>query len=324
MAQLDAQEFKFPDEIDDKDQGKPEELNSGGEIEIEIEDDTPTEDRGKTPMPKPLVEELDKDELDKYDDSVKEKLKQMRKVWHDERREKEAALREQQEAIALAQKLLQENQRIKEVLTKGEKEFISTAKTAAKAELAMAKAAYKAAYDAGDSEQLIQAQQAMNEAQYKLENIKKFKKPSLQTENFAVQQQPVQQAQPQPVRVDPKAEAWQERNPWFGPNKGMTAYALGLHEELRENGVVVGSDEYYAQLDKTMRRRFPDAFGAEEDQQNSREPARPKASTVVAPATRSTSPQKVKLKQTQLNIIKKLGITPEQYVREFLKEARNG
>lgn len=318
---LDENEFKFPDEVEDK--GKP--VDTGNEIEIEIEDDTPSEDRGKTPMPKPLVEELERDELDAYDDNVKEKLKQMRKVWHDERREKEAALREQQETLTVAQKLLNENKRIREILSTGEKEYVSTVQHSAQMELDMAKRAYKEAYDAGDSDKLVEAQEAMQNANIRLLQAKNFRMPSLQEENFDVQT--VQEPQ-QTRRTDQKAEAWQERNSWFGTNRGMTAYALGLHEELRDNGVAVGSDEYYGALDRTMRKRFPEAFGTTmasvDDEQTSREPAKTKPATVVAPATRSTSPQKVRLKTSQLNIIKKLGITPEQYVKEFVKEARNG
>jgi hypothetical protein len=319
---LEDAEFKFPDEQEDK--GKP--VNTDGpEIEIEIEDDTPTEDRGKTPMPKPLVEELEKDELDQYDDNVKEKLKQMRKVWHDERREKEAALREQQETLTVAQKLLNENKRIRDILSNGEKEYVTTVQHSAQMELDMAKRAYKEAYDAGDADRLVEAQEAMQNANIKLLQAKNFKMPSLQEENFDVQT--VQEPQPT-RRTDPKADAWQERNSWFGTNRGMTAYALGLHEELRDNGVQVGSDEYYGALDRTMRKRFPEAFSTTvapvEEEQTSREPARTKPATVVAPATRSTSPQKVKLKTSQLNLIKKLGITPEQYVKEFVKEAQNG
>lgn len=320
MPRMDETGFKFPDEIDDK--GKPEELSSGGEIEIEIEDDTPVEDRNKAPMPKPLVEELEKDELDQYDDTVKEKLKQMRKVWHDERRDKEAALREQQEAIAVAQKLIEENKRIKGILTNGEKEYVSTIQRAAQLELEAAKRAYKEAYDSGDTDKVVEAQQAMQSANLKVMQAQSFKLPALQEENFEVQ---TQQQPQQPVRrVDPKADAWQERNSWFGSNKGMTAFALGLHEELRDSGVVVGSDEYYSALDKTMRKRFPEAFGIEEEEQTSRESVRTKPATVVAPASRSTAPQKVRLKTSQLNLIKKLGITPEQYVKEYMKEARNG
>lgn len=323
MPPMNQDEFKFPDEIDEKPDAK---ASGQPEIEIEIEDDTPEVDRKKAPMPKPLVEELEKDELDSYDDTVKEKLKQMRKVWHDERREKEAALREQQQAIALAQQLIQENKKIKEALNTGEQEYLSTAKNAAKMELEMAKKAYKEAYDSGDTDRIVEAQQAMQEANIKIQQIKEPKKVSLQRDEFEVQ--PAQQ-QPQPTRrADPKAEAWQERNSWFGSNRGMTAYALGLHEELRDNGVQVGSDEYYSALDRTMRKRFPEVFAttvaSEDDEQNSREPTRTKPATVVAPASRSTAPQKVRLKTSQLNIIKKLGITPEQYVKEFMKEARNG
>lgn len=317
MPTFEKADFKFPDEVE----GTKQVEEKSPDIEIEIEDDTPPEDRGKTPMPKPLVEELEKDELDQYDDTIKEKLKQMRKVWHDERREKESALREQQEALTMAQRLLNENKRIKDILASGEKEYVSTVKNAAEMELSMAKKAYKEAYDAGDSDKLVEAQEAMQKANYRLMQAQNFKLPSLQEENFEVQ--PTQQVQPA-RRSDPKLDAWQERNPWFGPNKGMTAFALGLHEELRENGVVVGSDEYYNALDKTMRRRFPEVFNSETEEQTSRENPRPKPATIVAPATRSTAPQKVKLRTSQLNLIKKLGITPEQYVKEYMKEARNG
>ena len=318
MPKFDQPGFKFPDE--DTQEAKAKNAESS-EIEIEIEDDTPPEDRNKTPMPKPLVEELEKDELDSYDDAVKEKLKQMRKVWHDERREKEAALREQQESFTVAQRLIEENKRIKAILAEGEKEYTTTIKSNAQMEMDNAKRGYKEAYDSGDSDRMVEAQQAMQAASLRLMQVQNFRMPSLQEEEIEVQTtQRAQQAQ----KADPKAEAWQERNSWFGANRSMTAYALGLHEELKEGGVFVGSDEYYRALDKTMRKRFPEAFGDEDEEQSSREQTRSKPATVVAPATRSTAPQKVRLRQSQLNLIKKLGITPEQYVREFMKEARNG
>jgi len=312
-------EFKFPDEIQDK--GKPSEQEYP-DIEIEIEDDTPEPDRGRQPLPKPLVEELEKDELDQYDDNVKTKLKQMRKVWHDERREKEAAMREQQEALTFAQRLLEENKRIKGILTNGEKEYVTTVKHAASMELEMAKRAYKEAYDAGDTDKIIEAQQAMQQANMRVMQAENFKLPPLQESENSVQ--PVQQQYQPPVpQPDNRAAAWQERNKWFGQDEEMTAAALGLHEKLKRNGVVVGSDDYYDTLDKTMRRRFPENF--EEPQEQRQQPIRTKPSTVVASATRSTAPTKVKLKQSQMNTIKKLGITPELYVKEFLKvEAKNG
>jgi hypothetical protein len=321
MPEFDKDEFKFPDEASEP-QGKP--ADTQDSFEIEIEDDTPAQDRGRQPMPKNLVEELEKDELDKYDDEVKTKLKQMRKVWHDERREKESALREQQEAIHVAQRLLQENKRIKTILTNGEKEYVATVQNAANMELEMAKRAYREAYDSGDTDQMIEAQQALQNVNYKLMQIKNFKLPPLQEEEFQVQPR---QEQRQPVpKPDNKAEDWQDRNRWFGQNKGMTAYALGVHEDLKDSGVPVGSDEYYAELDKTIRQRFPEVFQRTSNESTAKTDfAKPKLSTVVAPVARSTSPNKVKLKQSQLNTIKKLGITPEQYVREFLKvEAQNG
>jgi hypothetical protein len=312
-------EFKFPDEVQEN-KGKPLDKERP-EIEIEIEDDTPEPDRGRQPLPRPLVEELEKDELDQYDDNIKTKLKQMRKVWHDERREKESAMREQQETLTIAQRLLEENKRIKGILSNGEKEYANTIQHSAGMELEMAKRAYKEAYEAGDSDKLLEAQQSLQVANIKLMQAQNFRMPSLQEPEIPVQQQPVQyQPVPQP---DKKALSWQERNSWFGQDKEMTATALGLHEKLRDSGVEVGSEEYYRELDKTIRRRFPENF--EESEEQKPQGSRSKPSTVVAPATRSTAPNKVKLRQSQVSLAKKLGLTPEQYVREVLKlEAQNG
>lgn len=322
MPSFEDSEFKFPDEIAAEESEKK--AAPAPEIEIEIEDDTPEEDRGRAPMPKALVEELEKDELDSYDENVKVKLKQMRKVWHDERREKEAALREQGEAIALAQRLLEENKKIKSILSTGEKEYVTTVQNAAEMELNMAKKAYKEAYEAGDSDKLLEAQQAMQVANLKIVQAKNFRLPTLQEEEVPVQPAPVQY-QPVP-RPDHKAEAWQERNSWFGQNRGMTAYALGVHEELKSDGVEVGSDDYYRALDRTMRKRFPEAFQSSVvDDEQKPQGGRSKPATVVAPAVRSTASNKVKLKQSQINLAKKLGLTPQQYVEAQLKlEAQNG
>lgn len=309
MPPMEMEEFKFPDEI---------EKEVSSQVEIEIEDDTPEEDRGRTPMPKELVQELEQDELESYDENVKSRLKQMRKVWHDERREKEAALREQQEALAFAKKLLDENKRIKEILTTGEKEYATTIQSAAAMELEAAKKEYKDAFESGDSDRVLEAQQQLQDANMKLLQAKNFKLPPLHDEDSAVKTQQTYESAPRQGGPDQKALAWQERNDWFGKHKGMTAYALGLHEELRESGVAVGSEDYYRALDKTMRKRFPEAFEAEE-------PAKPKAGTVVAPAVRSTSSNKIRLKASQVQLAKKLGLTPEQYAKEALKlESRNG
>jgi hypothetical protein len=306
------EEFKFPDEQDD---AKAEGGSVEDKFEIEVEDDTPEQDRGREPMPKEIVDELEKDELEDYSENVKTRLKQMKKVWHDERRAKEAAYREQQEAIEFARKMVEENKRLKAVYASGEKEYATTVQNAAGLELEMAKKAYKEAYDSGDADRLVEAQQAMQEANFKLHSAKNFRPTPLQEENYEVQQQHERQpAAPQPDR---RAMAWQERNPWFGQDEEMTASALGLHEKLKRNGVVVGSDEYYATLDKTIRKRFSENFG--ESETETREAPRTKPSTVVAPATRSTSPNKVRLKASQMQLAKKFGLTPEQYAREVLK-----
>ena len=311
MPPMEMNEFKFPDEIDEKDDVKIE--IEDDKFEIEVEDDTPPEDRNKEPMPKEIVEEIEKDELEEYSDNVKTRFKQLKKVYHDERRAKEQAYREQQEALAATQRLLEENRRMKSILQTGEKEYVDAVKNSAELQLQLAKQAYKEAYDTGDSDKMLEAQQTITRSTMQLERANNFKLPPLQEENFAVQ---TRQEQAQPVRrPDDKAMAWQERNGWFGTNRSMTAYALGLHEELRDNGIEVGSDEYYSKLDKTMRKRFPENF----QDTIEREESPRKAPTVVAAATRSTGSKKVKLKVSQVALAKKLGLTPEQYVQELLK-----
>ena len=310
---MDKDEFKFPDEIEET-------KAKGGEVEdqleIEIEDDTPEQDRGREPMPKEVVDELEQDELEEYSDKVKVRLKQMKKVWHDERRAKEAAYREQQEAIDFARRVAEENKRLKAQYSAGEKEYVNTVQNAAAMELEMAKKAYREAYDSGDGDRLVDAQQAMQDANLRLHSAKNYRPTTLHEEEFAVQQH--QERQPAPNQPDRRAMAWQERNPWFGQDEEMTASALGLHEKLKRNGVVVGSDEYYATLDKTIRKRFSENFEDSEPETKASQP-RTKSSTVVAPATRSTSPNKVRLKASQIQLAKKLGLTPEQYAREAIK-----
>ena len=245
----------------------------------------------------------------------------MKKVWHDERREKERALREQQEAVELARKIMEENKRLKTTLTEGEKTLIDTYKTAAELEMEMATRAYKEAYEAGDSERVVEAQKKLNDANYKLQQVKSYR-PTLQSAEVAVQSEKEQVEVPRP---DPKTVAWQERNGWFGQDPEMTALALGLHQKLeRQYGKqYIGTDEYWGTVDKTMRQRFPDYFG-EPEVKTSDGGGKPvqrneKPATVVAPASRSTSSKKIVLKQSQIALAKKLGLTPEQYAREFAK-----
>lgn len=317
---MEQQEFQFPDE-------KEEKVNNAAvrsdDVEFEIEDDTPEEDRGREPLPKHIVEEIDQDDMEEYSEKVKVRLKQMKKVYHDERRDKEQAHRERQAAEDLARRILEENRALKGKLTEGEKHYLQTYQSAVELELDAAKKAYKEAYDAGDTDKLLEAQQNLNSAQFRLQKAKDYV-PSLQYE-----QDEVQTSSEVPVaRPDPRAIAWQERNTWFGQDEEMTSLALGLHQKLvKQYGTqYTSTDEYWQKVDNTMRQRFPDYFQSDSSPQPERAaPRTEKPSTVVAPATRSTSSKKIVLKRSQLDTIKRLGITPEQYARELMKmEANNG
>ena len=322
------QEFKFPHELEEE-----KNLSVSAEedkIEIEIDDDTPEQDRGVTPMPKEIVQKLEEDELDKYSAEAKEKLSQLKKVWHDERREKEAALREQQEAIRVAQRLLDENKKLKQAYSTGEKTYIETVQGAAELELEVAKRSYKEALETGDSDRIVEAQSKLNAAAIKSDKVKDFRPSALQEEENEVQ---IPQMQEKPVTPDAKTQEWTEKNPWFGSKKPMTAYALGLHEELiDEYGKnFVGTDQYFQRIDKEMRKVFSEYFDTVEPQtkveveEESKPSPKSKPSTVVASATRSTNSKQIRLKPSQIALARKLGLSPEQYARELIKmEARNG
>jgi hypothetical protein len=283
-----------------------ENLDISNEIEIEIEDDTPVEDRGREKLPEEIVKELEADELEDYSDKVKTRMKQMKKVWHDERREKEQAERERQEALTLAQKVLEENKQLKAKVSGTETALVSKYKESAQRQFADAKQEYKDAFESGDSERVVEAHQKMTAAKEILDKTERYKPTHVQEEETVVNSSP--------SKLESKTAAWQERNPWFGTDKLMTALALGLHEELIEkHGQSFNStDEYWREVDKTMRDRFPERFKRDNRTET-------RQTTVVAPATRSMAPKKVTLTKTQLNIVKRLGVTPEQYAREFLK-----
>ena len=316
-----TEEFKFPDE---QPADAPAEKVEP-EFEIKIEDDTPPQDRGRAPMPKEVVEELDKDDLEEYSDKVKKRLGQMKKVWHDERRAKEAAFREKEEALRFAQMREQEIRQLKQRLGNGEKAYIQEVTKAANTDLAAAKERLKQAYDSGDSEKITDAQEALTDAKLKIKQYENFR-PSLQEEERSVENTQQYQAPPAQPVADPKAEAWRANNPWFGVDEEMTALALGLHEKLVRSGVDPRSDDYYDRVNATMRKRFPETFEEEQTQTKEAEkPSRTKPANVVAPVTRSTAPRKITLTPTQVALAKRFGLSNEQYAREVMKlENNNG
>ncbi len=312
---MDANEFKFPDEVDE-----PAAQQDDFDLQIEIEDDTPESDRGHKPMPKEVVQQIEADELEEYSEKAKERLKQLKKVYHDERREKEAALREQQEAIRIAQQILEENKNLRATMATGEKEYISTMQYAAETDLEMAKRKYREAYDSGDSDQIAEAQQGLTEATLRMDKAKNFR-PTIQNVENDVK---LPQIQEQPKSApDGKFVDFSERNSaWFRKDPEMTQAAYGLHEKLAQQygQQYIGTDDYYQRIENTIRKRFPEAFPNSADEEDSAEskPQR-KATTVVASAKRSTAPKQIKLTASQLALSKKLKLTPEQYAREVLK-----
>ena len=310
-------EFEFPDEV--KVTGTNTDTDDDEGFEIEIENDTPPEDRNRKPVPEDKIKKLEETDLDELQKNSQESLREMKKVWHQERREKEAALREQQEAIKLAKHALEENKRLKERIFNGETAFVDTVKHSALQELEAAKVAFKAAYESGDSDKLLDAQERMTNAKIKADRAENYQ--PVQEKALQAPEPDVQIQQPQVNAPDKKALKWQKKNGWFGQDEEMTSLALGLHEKLVRSGVPAGSSEYYERIDKTMRKRFPENFDGEQEVEvdEPEKVQKPRASTVVAPATRSTSPKKIRMSKTQVLLAKKLGLTPEQYARELTK-----
>ena len=308
-------EFKFPDEQETQ---NPSAVNDGDEVEIEVVDDTPENDRGRKPMKEAPAEVTD-DELEQYSEGVKKRIQHFTKGYHEERRAKESAIREKEEAIRLAQTVLEDNKRLHGSLGQGQAALIEQAKLVIGNEIEDAKRQYKAAYEAGDSDALVEAQDALTNAKIRSDRVNNFK-PALQEQESAVQPTYQSERAPAAPQVDAKARAWQEDNPWFGDNEEMTAIALTVHKNLVEGGVSPTSDEYYAKINSRVRQLFPESF--DDAVSSSRESKGGKKSSVVASATRSTAPRKIVLTQSQVNLAKRLGVPLELYAKQVAEQMR--
>lgn len=322
------EEFKFPDENvvgkdKDKDEEKLEIVIEGEEtpVKVEIKDDTPPEDKGRRPMTEP-PEEVTEEELMKYKDvKLRDRLAHLNKGYHEERRAKERAEREREEALAIAQRILQENEQLKNSTQNNQKLLLEQAKTVATRELEDAKRKYKAAYESGDGDAVTAAQEELMSAKLKMERINNFRPKPLQSPQVPVQQAPMPQAPASgaPVRDD-KAESWKDRNRWFNKDREMTGFALAVHERLvEEEGIDPRSDTYYERIDARMREKFPEKF--QDGNGGNEKPTR--RSTVVAPATRSTAPKKIVLTPSAVSIAKRLGIPLELYAKKVAEGMRN-
>lgn len=301
------EEFEIPEHLQNEaeDQG----------FEIEVVDDTPEEDRGRKPLT--AQEEEDREEeLENYSDKVKKRINQINHKYHDERRAKEQAAREREEAIRVAQSYKEEVDRLKNTLSWGTQEYTKAEQTKLEYAQKLAEDRYRKAYEAGDTEGVLEANKELSALAVQKDRVDAMVQqavtanqyvPPLQQENTAVySQQPEPKA---PVRTpDPKAEDWAARNPWFGKDEEMTSLAYGLHQKLVNEGVDPTSDEYYQEIDSGIRKRFPEKF------------ERPKKSSPVAPAGRTTAAKKVTLTASQVAIAKRLGVPLEVYAKHAAKE----
>ncbi len=291
-----ASELKSKTDIDDDD------------FEIDVVDDTPKADRNRKPSEPPT--DVTDEELEDYSDKVRKRIQHFSKGYHDERRAKEEALRQSQELERITQTLMEENKKLKGNVNKNQTALLEQAKKNAAIETEAAKRSYKEAYESGDSDAVLEAQEKLTSAKLKSDKLANFKIPALQEEETPVKPEP--ESAPA-VQVDERAADWQKTNSWFGNDDEMTSLALGLHNKLVKQGVSPQSDEYYETIDARMRQVFPDNF----------EDAEPKRKTqVVAPATRSTAPKKVTLTRTQVQIAKRLGLTPQQYAKQVALDMR--
>lgn len=295
------------------------------EFEVEVVDDTPEEDRGRDPLPDDIKKNLEVEEsAEEYSKKVKERMNQLRKAWHDERRAREEAERQNQEYTNVTQEMHRRLQGYEKQLSEGESWALEQARKRAELEVQHAKRLYAEAYEEGDTNKIVEAQEAMSRAITHFDRthsmqprFQGLQKPQEEVYNQP-QQQPTQQPKPQ---VDPKAQAWADENAeWFGKDDEMTSFALGVHKRLVEGGTPPDTDEYYEALDARMREVFPSAFKSDEPEDPPKK-EKQQSPTVVAPASRTPKggKNKVVLTKSQLAIAKKIGVSPEQYAREVRK-----
>jgi hypothetical protein len=307
---LDKQEFKV--QVEGRASEKEVEVevpaDKKPDVEIEIVDDTPPQDRNRKPSDPP--EDPTDEELEGYSEKVRKRMSHLTKGYHDERRAKETANREREEAIRYAQQVLEENKNLKGTVGKNQEILLEQAKRATATEVEQAKSRYKIAYESGDSDAVVAAQDELTAAKIKADRVNNFKLPPVQTSEVAVQQQQTTPNQPQ---VDEKAVNWQKQNSWFGSDDEMTSFALGLHQKLVKQGLDPRSDDYYEKINSRMRQVFPDEFDDAEEVEV--EKPRQK-SNVVAPATRSTAPKKIVLTPTSVALAKRLGVPLEEYAKQ--------
>lgn len=307
------------------------------DVDVEVVDDRPPEDRRPPAKEAKQEESSDEEELEGYSEKVKKRINKLRYQQHEERRQREAAEKMREEAVRVAQKYADENKKYHAIIQEGEQYLVHQIRERANLALEQAKGQYRQAYEEGNTDKVVEAQEAMIRAQAEFSSAdQQFNQMAQsreqwkqwQQDQMQAPQQPAQQPQPQPQPEQPpqpteKAARWAQENQWFGQEKDMTALAYGVHERLiRDEGYDPNSDEYFQEIDRTMRSKFPEYFGDEDF--STEEPVAKSPPVVTAPSSRNNGakPRKVKLTRTQLSLAKRLGITPEQYANQLMKEAQ--
>ena len=297
------------------------------DVEIEVVDDRPTEDQKPARASNDDVDA----EIANISGRTKKRIDKLKYDYHEERREKEQALRTRDESVRFAQQVADENQKLKSTVARSEGALINSLKTRTTSDIEAAKLEYKSAYESGDTDKLLDAQERLSAA-YADKNYVENYSPTMpppqevngvqQNNQQAVPQQNFAQQQQQ-VQIDPAAADYIRSNPWFESpgNEDMTALAYGMHAKLVREGVdpIRDSDIYYSRVDEAVKNRFPERF--EGTNTASSQPP----STVVAPANRTGQKQRrVQLTKTQVDLARRLGLTPEQYASQYAKELQNG
>ena len=325
-----------PQSMEDKFFGVKNEIQpqDNSDLNVEVIQDTPVEDQ--RPVKQETAEQpVDDDGLDKeienYSERAGKRINQIKYEYHEERRAKESALKEKEEAIKQLKTLLFDNQRLQQIVSEGGKVVNQQAKNNAQFAKLTAQAKYKKAYDEGDADAMAQAQAELTKATLAEQQAPQYANAMQQSIMAKMPQQPAPQ-QPTP---DPDMQAWSQKNPWFmgqdPQHKEMTSYAMFLDQKLQASGVdpATQSQKYYAEIDTAMRNQYPNFFGVSQQSVEStpemlveekRQPA-----NVVAPASRNSgnnkNPRNVRLTQTQVKLARQLGISPEQYARQLLKDS---
>ena len=296
--------------------------DDGGEIDVVLDDgevlqssEDSSRDSGDDRSVAVGDESKDGSELEDYGDKVQKRIDKLTNRYREAERRENAAL-------DYARGLQVENKDLSSRITNLDKGYRSEFSTRIDSQLTEAKAKYKEAYDSGDVDALVEAQESLSTLAAQKERVSWAAQ--LQKAQQAQKEQtqesetaPAQTAPPVVAQNDPRAKDWFDNNSWFGEDEAMTYAALGFHRTLTEKEGYQGTEEaYYTEVDRRMKDAFPHKFnGAAQPSEN-----RPAQS--VAPAKRkqkSGRSTSVRLSSSERDIAKRLGISEKQYAAQKLK-----